>query len=53
MSYHKNVKEHTFFDIFSEILGKYRVSVWPKNTSISKCQTLLKMISSLNLCRFS
>lgn len=49
MNYHKNVKEHTFFDIFFEILGKYRVPVWLKNTSISKCKTLLKMITLFDI----
>lgn len=44
-----NVKEYIFFDIFAEILGKYRVSVWFKNISISKCQTLLKMITLFDI----
>lgn len=49
MNYHKNVKEHTLFDIFAEILGKYRVSAWFENTTISKYQTLLKMITLFNI----
>ncbi len=45
----QNVKEYIFFDIFSEILGKYRVFVWLKNTTISKCQTLLGFSTKFNL----
>lgn len=48
----KNVKEDTFFDIFAQTVEKYRLCKEVQNTTISKCQTLLEIITLFDILEF-